>query len=66
MSKKEISLVCVALALGGLYLFYFTNTFHQPPIRVAAQVRMPRLTRANATTLPVSFTLNVATDRCPG
>ena len=60
MSKKELSLVCLALALGGLYLVYFTNTFSQPTIRVAAQVRIPRATRANtaAATLPVSFTLN--------
>lgn len=60
MSKKEISLLSLALVLGGLYLVYFTNVFSKPPIIVAAQVRMPRSARANAAsaTLPVSFTLN--------
>ncbi len=64
MSKKNIALILVLLALGTIYVFNFTNLFREPKIEITTRVR-PQFTRRGRGNAPpppaansISFFLN--------
>jgi hypothetical protein len=54
MSKNTAILIALAALLGGVYVYFFTDTFSTPTIRISAQIRPGR----GATTAPVTFGFN--------
>ena len=42
MTKKTLVLISVAVILGAVYVFNFTNLFQKPEIKILPQIRPPR------------------------
>ncbi|MBA4146520.1 MAG: hypothetical protein H0X66_00275 [Verrucomicrobia bacterium] len=55
MSKKNIFLVLVLVALGALYIVYFTDLFEKPVISISARPRVARASSGNQYSVSFSF-----------
>ena len=56
MTRKSSLLVFIALALGALYLYYFTDFFRRQTIQIIPQTRP--VSRPGAQAYPVTFSLD--------
>src|SRR5437879_1321607 len=56
MTRKSSILLCIALGLGALYIFYFTDFFRRQTIQIIPQTRP--VSRPGAQTYPVTFSLD--------
>lgn len=59
MTKNAVSMVCVALVLAGIYIYYFTDWINPPVIQIISQSRPIVPNRGSRNKVyPVSFKLD--------
>ena len=58
MSKRNVFLVLLLLGLGGIYVFKFTNLFHEPQMEIIYQYRTKLGRGKKAVENAVTFSLN--------
>jgi hypothetical protein len=61
MTRKEITLICIALILGSSYAYFFTDWINRPVIQIMPQNRplnFRPMGPAPSRVFPISFTLD--------
>src|SRR6185436_20402355 len=54
MSRKNVILILVPIILGAIYVYYFTEVFDPPTIKIVSQIRPSRKGMVS----PVTFAFN--------